>query len=200
MQLQFNKIRDFVYSVNLDVQADHATISAALEKETWVPDRAAYGQADFTSRYYLEWNKISDPVLQDLQGWACSDSFRRSVIDQLYSEPTFAGHWSIDPETMFGITSSSGQFLKDLPGFGSGVHLDNRLQVAAGMIYFINGDDENQSTVFYCDQNKLSPARIPTGHGQGWIAANMHDSWHDGWNHSDQPRYSMILSVGLRIN
>jgi hypothetical protein len=189
-----------VYSVNLDVQINYADIIASLEKETWFPDQGAYGQADFVSRYYLEWDKISDPVLRDLQGWACSDSFRRSVINQLYSEPTFAGYWSIDPETMFRITSSSGQFLKDLPGFGAGLHLDNRLQVAAGMIYFINRDDENQSTVFYSDQEKNLPTRIPTGHGQGWIAANMHNSWHDGWNHSDQPRYSMILSIGLKIN
>jgi hypothetical protein len=197
--LQFTKLRDFVYSVNLDLDVDYSRLIEILEKESWVPDRGAYGQGDFVSRYYLEWDKISDPVLKDLQDWSCSDSFRRCIIDRLYSEPAFAGHWSIDPDTMFRITASSGRFLKDLPGFGAGVHLDNRLQVAAGMIYFINGDDADQSTVFYIDQNKNSPLRIHTGHGQGWIAANMHDSWHDGWNRSDQTRYSMILSLGIKI-
>jgi hypothetical protein len=200
MQIHFNKIRDFVYKVNLDIRADYANIIASLEKETWFPDQGAYGQSNFVSRYYLNWDQVQNTYLQEIQDWSCSDDFRRSVIDQLYSEPNFAGYWSIDPETMFRTTVSSGRFLKDLPGFGAGVHIDNRLQVAAGMIYFIDGDDENQSTTFYSTPTGADPCRIPTGHGHGWIAANMHDSWHDGWNRSAQNRYSLILSLGLKIH
>ena len=198
--IQFTKLRDFVYSVNLDLGCTYDEIIQDLSNESWTPDRGAYGQGDLVERYYIEWDQIKNPRLQRIQDYACSDGFRRSVIDRLYSEPLFAGHWSIGPNEMFHATASSGRFLRDRPGYHCGLHLDNRLQVASGMIYFANGDDESISTTFYTTEARRDPVRIPTGFGAGWIAANMHDSWHDGWNRGDHDRYSMLLSIGLKLN
>ena len=199
MEIQFNKLRDFVYAVNLDLPVDNQTIIDELRQQNWRPDQAAYGQSDFVGRYFLNWDDLTSESLKSLQSWSHSDQFRKTIIDQLYSEKLFGGHWSIGPEEMFRNTKSSGRFLKDLPGFTAGLHIDNRLLVASGMIYFVNGDDPNQSTTFYSNSRRDYPRRIPTGHGRGWIAANTHDSWHDGLNQSSQERYSMILSVGLKL-
>lgn len=194
MQIHFNKIRDFVYEVNLDITDSRADLIKDLETEYWTPD-----QDNLIERYYLEWGSIQSPRLQKLRDYACSDEFRYSVIDQLYNEPLFSGYWSIGPDRMKQVTNSFGTILRDQPGYHCGLHLDNRLLVATGMIYFCEQDDYDISTEFYTSCDKTDPVRITTGFGRGWVAANMHDSWHDGWNRSVHDRYSMIMGVSLKI-
>jgi hypothetical protein len=199
MQIHFNKIRDFVYEVNLDLPCSYEELQEDFAEETWVADSAAYGQSQLVDRYYLEWDQLKSPRLQLIQDWAGSDEFRRTAIDQLYSEELFAGHWGIDSEKLFQSSKSFGRILRDRPGYHCGLHLDNRLLVATGMIYFADHDHADISTEFYTDKTRRDPARITTGFGWGWIAANMHDSWHDGWNRSQHDRYSMILGISLNI-
>jgi hypothetical protein len=67
------------------------------------------------------------------------------------------------------------------------------------MCYFIDGNDPDQGTVFYSDQQKNDPLEMTTGFGKGWMAANTHDSWHMGWNRSQQDRYSILFGIRLKI-
>ena len=90
-------------------------------------------------------------------------------------------------------------FTKDCPGYSIRIHTDDRMHVVQGMIYFINGDDPDQSTVTYTTKAGDDPYRVPTGNGIGYFAANTNDSWHTGQNASNQDRYSLIFGIRLNI-
>ena len=197
MQVTFNKKRDYIYETEYAFPYDKELLQADLLAEDWVPDKGAYGQADFSLRHRLA--NPASPRLTQIMQYFHSDQFKRSIIDQLYSEQWFPGYWGISPERMFHATTAFGTLTLDKPGFVTGMHLDNRALVASGMCYLIEGDDPDQSTTFYTSAQKEAPLRMTTGWGRGWIAAGMHDAWHDGHNRSTQDRYTVLLGLVIRF-
>ena len=195
MQVTFDKRRNFVYETDYAILE---SIKDDLPNETWIADKAAYGQSDFSLRHRAH-SPYASPAVENMMQYFHSDVFKQSIIDQLYSEERFPSYWGVSPERMFRSTTAFGTLTLDKPGFITGMHLDNRALVASGMCYLIDGDDPDQSTTFYTTAQKEAPLRMTTGWGRGWIAANMHDSWHDGHNRSAKDRYTVLLGLVIRL-
>ena len=193
---QFQKLRNFVYQLTVNLPVSYPDLIELLKAETWPPDQIGYGQSNLQYRHRLPnpVNPILDQILSDVSG----AEFKQVIIDQLYKESVFSGMWGISPEKMSKITTVYSGFVCDRPGHMIRIHTDDRMHVTQGMIYFVNGDDPDQATTFYTTPNSDNPLRITTGYGLGFMAANTNDGWHSGHNLSDQDRYSIIF--GLRLN
>ncbi len=198
MEIHFNKIRDFVYEVDLDIPYSYSEIFSDLINEDWIPISGTYGEFDSIKRYKTDWI-LKSTKLKDIRDYACSDQFRRCVVDRFYEESEFGNMWGIDSDHMFRSTTTFSWFLRDSPGYHCGIHLDSRTQVATSLIFLADHDNADIGTEFYTTNTRENSIRIPTGFGRGWIAANTYNSWHDGWNRSQCDRYSMIIGLMLKI-
>lgn len=195
MNVIFNKQRDYIYQAQFDLACDQKTLQDDLAKELWVANKNGYGQLGFSYRYNVK--EIKSLTVKKVVDYFYSDSFNHAIIDTLYAETYFPGLWGIDSKRLSNITVTFGTLVLDKPGYSSQIHLDNRLLVASGMCYFIDADDENQSTYFYSDKNKNNCLRMPTGFATGWLAANTHDSCHEGYNKSIIDRYNILYGLAF---
>jgi hypothetical protein len=196
MNVTFQKQRDFVYTLVLDLPWTNSEIVSELDQEIWSPDEAGYSQSSFATRYRLR--SVTQPTLKQIEAYVEHGDFKHQIIDTLWTTD-FPGHWGVDANRMDLMTFIYGLFTKDLPGYRIPVHIDDRMHVIQGMIYFVDGDDPNQSTTVYSTKDKDNPYRIPTGNGMGYFAANTNDSWHAGHNASDRVRYSMVFGIRLDL-
>lgn len=184
--------KDFVFSTQFNIDGVNTEeVIKDLANEDWIANQPNYGQGQLVQRYFC--NEIKNPFVKSINDFLINN--KRLFIDTLYAQEYFPMYWGISPDRMDNITNISTTLLLDKPDFDTKIHLDNRLTVATGMIYFIDQDDPKQSTSFYSNNKYQNQLRIPTGFGAGWFAANMHDSWHSGHNLSNQDRYSMIYNI-----
>jgi hypothetical protein len=198
MQVNFTHLRNYVYEADFQFDYTPEVILEHLQSAMWIPNINGYSQKGFAAREDLT---NPNPVLQSVLNYFNSESFQQSIVNTLFENLDFTNaYWPIQPDNFKKIISSSGRFIKDHPNFTTGIHLDNRLLVASGMCYFINGDDPNQSTNFYSSRKADNPIRIPTGLAKGWMAANTENSWHDGYNRSDKNRYSILYSLSIKVS
>ena len=196
MRIDYEKRRDWIYEADFNLPFGSDLLDD-LRNDDWAGDSAGYNITSFAERRRLR--SPRSPRLQQIQSWFNGDEFKKSVLDRLYAEERWSGYWSVEPKRMWERTTAFGTLTLDRPGFGTDIHLDNRALVAAGICYFITEDDPEQSTYFYADNKKSDELRISTGWGKGWIAANMHDSWHDGMNRSNRDRYLALLGIVIRF-
>lgn len=199
MDAKFVYLKDFVFQLELDHGFEKNQIINDFQNEEFEEPPGAYGQTGFSLRRDVEDKKIKSPRLQIISDYFRSDIFKKLMIDTFYSRSGFAGNWAISPERMFEITVSLGNIVCDKPGHNTNIHLDNRCLVAAGMCYFSEQDDPDISTYFFDTKERTNPIRIPTNFSTGWLAANMHDSWHDGYNKSNYDRYTVMYGLALKI-
>ena len=196
MQVTLQKQRDYVYTLKLDLPYSNSDIINSLKKETWTPDVAGYSQNSFPTRYRVL--DSQQPVSRDIQYYVEKGNFKRTIIDTLWTTD-FPAMWGVGADRMDNMTFIYGIFTRDHPGYMIRPHTDDRMHVVQGMIYFIDGDDPNQSTTVYSTKLGENPYRIPTGSGSGYFAANTNDSWHAGQNASNQDRYSMVFGIRLDL-
>jgi hypothetical protein len=196
MQSNFVKLRGPLYQLKVELPCDYTTIIHEFQDQPWIADQAGYGQDNFDTRYRLR--EPTSELLKDLVRQVEHDTFKKELIAALYSDPFFPGYWGVTPEKMDQITHLYALYTWDCPGYSIRIHTDDRMHVAQGMIYFINGDDPKQSTYAYTSKEGADPLRVPTGYGCGFVNANLNDSWHTGQNSSNQDRYSLM--IGLRLN
>lgn len=197
MRVTFNKRKDFVYELDYNIEHDQTVVLEHLRAETWEPISGDYGQEGIGSRFRC-YNPVS-AILQEIKSYFFTEEYKNAIIDTLYAEKRFPGEWAISPERMKASTKTFGILTLDKPNFGTGIHLDNRTLVASAMCYFIDGDDPLQATTFFSDSKRNNPVRMATGFGKGWVAAGMHDAWHEGHNHSDKDRYVVLSGLALNI-
>jgi hypothetical protein len=195
MQSNFTKLRGSLYSLQVDLPCDYSSLIQELQGQPWVADEAGYGQNNFETRYRLR--EPSGKLLNDIVKDVEHGGFKQELITALYSDSFFAGYWGLTPEKMDQTTHLYALYTWDRPGYNIRIHTDDRMHVAQGMIYFINGDDPDQSTYAYTDKEGNNALRVPTGYGCGFVNANLNDSWHTGKNSSTQERYSLM--IGLRL-
>jgi hypothetical protein len=196
MDAKFVYLKDFVFQLELVHGFDKNQIIEDFKNEDFGDTTDAYGQSGFSLRRDVK--EIRSPRLQLISDYFRGDIFKQLMIDTLYNSPGFSGHWAISPERMFNTTVSMGNLICDKPGHNTGIHLDNRCLVATGMCYFTEVDDPNISTWFFDSQEKENPLRMKTEFSTGWFAANMHNSWHDGYNKSDYDRYTLMYGLALK--
>lgn len=172
-----------------------------LQKEDWRP----YGME--TSVEHNVWTgkrfKVHRPrsaILQQIINYFARDSVREYVVECLYRDKqSLQVNWQMYPWRMAQNTVLHAEFTKDLPGFENGIHCDMRRLVATGMVYLVEGDDAKVASGFYDHPDRHNEYIVPTGYGAGWIHSNDWNTWHDGWNRSDQDRYSILLGLTLKL-
>lgn len=91
------------------------------------------------------------------------------------------------------------EILKDLPGMTTSIHVDHRACVTAGMLFFNDVDDADQSTSFYASESGDRPLRMSSQWAHGWFTANWHKSWHKGSNSSSRVRYAVKFGLYLPL-
>jgi hypothetical protein len=195
MNVSFELQRNYIYTLKLDLPWTNDQIVTELTQEQWTPDEAGYAQNAFPTRFRLR--TVTQPILRQIEQYVEHGSFKRDLIDLLWST-NFPAVWGVDADRMDAMTFMYGIFTKDCPGYFIRPHTDDRMHVLQGMIYFIDGDDPDQSTTTYTTFEGDNPLRIPTGSGVGYFAANTNTSWHAGQNASTLDRYSMVF--GIRLN
>jgi len=196
MQATFHAQRDYIYTLQLDMPWTNSELVNELEQEIWTPDEAGYGQNSFPTRFRVK--TVQQPKLKQIEQYIEHGGFKQQVLATLWNT-RFPSLWGVDADRMDKMTFIYGMFTKDCPGYSIRIHTDDRMHVVQGMIYFINGDDPDQSTVTYTTKAGDDPYRVPTGNGVGYFAANTNDSWHTGQNASNQDRYSLIFGIRLNI-
>jgi hypothetical protein len=196
MQANFELHHNYIYTLRLDLPWSNAELVEDLEKETWIPDEAGYGQNSFPTRFRVR--TVQQPRLKEIEQYVERGGFKQQILDTLWAT-NFPSYWGVDAERMDKMTFIYGMFTKDCPGYSIRIHTDDRMHVVQGMIYFIDGDDPDQSTISYTSKEGDNPFRIPTGNGIGYFGANTNDSWHTGQNASDKDRYSLIFGIRLNI-
>ena len=91
------------------------------------------------------------------------------------------------------------EFSKDMPGFENGIHCDMRRLVGTGLIYLTDRDNPDLASAFYDHPDRHNPHRVETGYGVGWVHSNDWNTWHDGWNRTNETRYSILLALTLQL-
>ena len=133
----------------------------------------------------------------------CKDirDYQGKLLEHMWEHcMNFRSEWS--GYTYDQLKSNTGvycELCKDLPGFETGIHLDCRKTVTAGMVFFNQSMVAEKSTTFYNDCSGNSPMVMPCAFGQGWYSANNPYSWHSGANHSNDIRYCIKFGHHLEM-
>lgn len=188
----------------MDLPFSPYELRAELEAEKWIPHGAvgAVGNDPWPGmRFKVLRPKPSNKKLTSIWNYCCSDQLKQTFIDWMYQYVHgIAVDWDMHPETMFKTCHLHGEFTKDMPGFVNDIHTDYRKLVATGMIYLSDRDDPDLSTYFCDDLNRTNQIRMTTNIGDGWWHANGNDTWHEGWNRTDQVRYSILLALTINTS
>ena len=201
LNTKFIGIRRFVSELKLELPFDRAQIIQELENENWVPhgEVAPVGHNPWpNTRYKCLRPQWENQALTAISRYFGSVAFKRQAINWMYQE--YHGidvTWGMSAEEMCRKSRTHIEFTKDMPGFVNDIHTDYRQLIATGMIYFSEHDTPDLSSYFYTDQNRSNPTRITTAFGDGWWHMNNYDTWHEGWNRTDQVRYSGLLGLTI---
>lgn len=172
-----------------------------LEQQEWHPygmETSVKHDAWTGKRYKV--HRPTTPKLLEIQKFFASNNVRKQVIDSLYRDkPILQVNWQMYPWRMGMNTELHAEFTKDLPGFENGIHCDMRRLVATGVIYLNEGNDPRVASAFYDHPMRHNEQIVETGYGMGWMHSNDWNTWHDGWNRTDQPRYSILLGLTLLL-
>lgn len=174
---------------------------AELEQQEWHPYgmETAVKHDVWTGKRYKV-HRPTTPKLCQIQQFFREDSTRDYLIECLYRDkPILQINWQMYPWRMSMNTELHAEFTKDLPGFENGLHCDMRRLVATGVIYLCDGNNENLASCFYDTPMRDNPQIVETGYGMGWAHSNDFNTWHDGWNRTDQTRYSILLGLTLKL-
>ena len=192
MKINVIKTRPLLHEIYVeDLGYSPAELLVDLAAEDWQEEK-------FNIPGKLRVWELKSKKLQEIVDYFSSSEFHKIVVDRLHSDSEFASMWFTEPEEFVKKTSSSAIWTCDLPGYYAPVHLDNRRLVANSMIFFNTlAGDVDHSTVFYTDEQLSNPAAMPTSFGSGWLAANAHNSWHEGFNKSSYNRYNIYHSLML---
>jgi hypothetical protein len=199
LSFEISPFRHSVSLVNLKFPWHREEIINELEQEEWRPfgmDTSVEHNVWTGKRY-----KVIHPrsrrllavkhYLQDQMEY---------VVQSLYQHKhSLHTTWQMYPWRLAQNVTMHAEFTRDLPGFENGIHLDNRMLFATGMIYLTDEHRDEWSSCFYDNYQQHNPVIIPSGFGQGWVHANDYDTWHDGWNRTDQVRYSILFALTLKF-
>jgi hypothetical protein len=201
MKITIEKFDHRVHRLYFNMPYDLKTLVHELEQEHWNP----YGmetavEHNLWSGKRFKLHHPQSPIIREISEYFARPEVREYVVEQLYlHDPMFSVNWQMYPWRMIENTELHAEWTKDLPGFECGIHCDMRRLVATGMIYLTPYDSEEWCSYFYQNPNREDPVRVPADYSTGWIHANSWNTWHDGWNRSDQVRYSMLLGLTLRL-
>lgn len=200
----FTPIRYLVSKLHLKMPWSYEELLPEFENEEWKPhgEVAPVGHNPWPGmRYKVLCPKWENRRLTAISRYFGSDEFKRQSIDWMYDNyPGTDVAWGMDRDTMFRRSQTHIEFTRDMPGFVNNLHTDYRLLIATGMIYFHPKDDEQVSSWFYKTETREDPVRMTTAWGDGWWHQNGNYTWHEGWNKTDQVRYSGLLGLTVHTS
>lgn len=195
MNIKFSPAPDGkpLYLIDLDIDRK---IIEELKDENWVPITPTHLDDYYTKRNRID-GSLKGSIVNELSKYIHSNKFKKIILDLVWKDIIFQHKWGprLNYEKIDNITKTEFSYSKDIPGFSTDFHLENRSQIAFGMIYFMEHDDPKCSTYFYQNELREHEFRIPTGLGKGWLCINTHWGWHEGWNKSDNDRFSSSLNL-----
>jgi hypothetical protein len=205
MKLNINIIRPGIYLLDVLLDYNYSTIINELSAEDWQAHGDRKDSAGLAGDPYAERSGLLSPksqVLKDIMDFINSNSVKKQLVNFIYATQgdyisSLWEGWS--KEQMLEYTFWGCMFNRDQPGFHIPVHLDTRLQIATAMIYFVEEDDPDQSTVYYTSDKFDNPLRIKNSIGSGVLHINDHTAWHEGYNKSNSTRYSLICGLLLKV-
>lgn len=190
-------------TMQIDLPFTYDNLLAELENEDWVnPGTINHLGNDnwAATRYKVMFPKEEHTCMRSLHNFFNSDELKRVLVDRLYdSDPMFQFDWEWTPEDMCNHTVLHGEFSKDMPGFHNIIHTDYRKLVATGLVYWAKEDNPDVCTTFYDSLDKKNPIPVATNFGTGWFHGNGNETYHEGWNRTDKPRYSTLIGLTLNI-
>jgi len=188
-----------IYYINLEVSPE---ILEELKQENWVPITPTHLDEYYTKRHRLDDGYgIKGLLVRKVYTFMRSSEFKKTMLDLIWKDMTFQHKWGprLNYEKINNCTIVEFGFDKDCPGFSTDLHLENRCQIAFGKIFFVPEDAENKSSYFYRTINRDDPLRVPVGMGLGWLCVNTHEGWHEGYNASEEDRYSSSINFTFDI-
>lgn len=205
MNLTINLLRPGLYGLAVSLDYDYDTVITTLDSEDWQAHADRKEDAGLSGNPYAERAGLLNPksqVLKDIMGFVNSDSVKEQLVNFVYDTQgdyisSLWEGWS--KEQMLQYTFWGCMFNRDQPGFHIPLHIDTRLQIATAMIYFVEEDDPDQSTVYYTSNKFDDPLRINNTFGNGVLHINDHTAWHEGYNKSNITRYSLICGLLLKV-
>ena len=159
----------------------------ALEKEKYIGDYRAYCSSPESPILKELLSNVKNKVPDLLLEMSEQDQFKNDT-------------WHLEyREQLLNNTNIACSLLRDLPGFTTDIHIDSRMTVCSGMLFFNSFDDPTQSTIFYTSVTGKDPVRISSEYGKGWYSANTSYSFHCGSNTSLRNRYAVIFTNVLNL-
>jgi len=193
-----------VSKFQIDLPYTYEELLSEFENEEWLNPRVItkieIDRWDST-RVKCMSPKPENLKLCELAHFFRSEELKYKFVHWLYdTDESMYWEWDWGPDEMCRHTRLHGEFSKDSPGFVNDLHTDYRLLVATGLVYWAKEDNPDLSTVFYDDLNRSNPVRMTTNFATGWFHANSNNTWHEGWNRTNQMRYSTLLGLTLNVS
>jgi hypothetical protein len=192
-----------VSKFHIDLPYTYDELLAEFENEDWVSPGMINNLGNDNwgaTRFKIMNPKSENRRLTELTKFFRSPELKKKFVYWLYeSDTSFQYDWEWTPDEMCEHTILHGEFSKDVPGFVNVLHTDFRKLVATGLVYYAKTDDPDISTVFHDDPNRTNSFRMTTNFGDGWLHANGNNTYHEGWNRTDYPRYSTLIGLTLNI-
>jgi hypothetical protein len=189
--------------MQIDLPFTYEELLADLENENWINPSVENNLGNDNwgaTRFKVMHPKKEHKLLRSLHHFFNSDEFKRVFVEELYNnDPGFDFDWEWTPEEMCNHTMIHGEFSKDLPGFYNDLHTDYRKLVGTGLVYWAKANNPDVCSVFYDSREKISPVVMTTDFGHGWMHGNCNDTYHEGWNRTDRPRYSSLIGLTLNV-
>lgn len=207
-------VKDLVYKLNYETPLSPKDLISKMDKENWIQEnynrelnanRQGGGRLVIkgSERGKLSKDLIVDADLKSIFEYVTGQTFKMQILEKLFQSESFLRLWGIKNIYLFDrLTTLTANLVIDQPGCVVKIHLDNRMLVATGMLYINEkpADQGLQSTIFYSDPQRNNPLFMETGFGNGWVAVNMQDNWHEGFNQSKEKRYSILLGLELNVD
>jgi len=187
--------------MHLTLPYTYAEIHEELENEDWIGVAKIHDLGiDVWDKTRLKCVYPSGIRLMHITKYIRSAQFKRQFINFLYDiSPNLHLNWDFTQDDMFNHTMLNCEISRDSPNFQTRLHLDFKRIVGTGLIHWSEYDDPNLRTEFYDDLNRSNPLAMTTNFGDGWLHANDYNTWHQGWNRTQLPRYSTLIALVTNI-
>lgn len=207
MQINFNQTLDWLYLVDtVNPPADWQAMLQQLGSFEWDAMPSYGGQHRHAVQTLYTQPLTNHPGAKDPDTVRALDqfqqhfdhNFKQQMLDILFANQYFVGTWGQPDRHSFDqITYLSTHWVATPPHYIKHPwHVDARMQVAFGMIYFTEHDSALHSTWFDTGDHLT---RIPSAPGQGWMIVNTHEAKHCGMNDTADSRYSLKWSLDLKV-
>jgi hypothetical protein len=199
MQVTFKPASDIVYFVDTqDPPASWGHMHQELENLDWQQEPTIGSQDQFAIQTRASRCAADNTALHQFHQHF-GDEFKQQVLTVLFANRSFMMDWGMPEREYFDcITQLSCNWIATPARYCNHPwHIDNRSQVAFGMIYFTKQHNPLHSTWFDTGHGGHL-LRAPSAPGQGWMVVNTDQARHCGMNDTDEVRYSFKFSLDLK--